>query len=123
MPISGGGGSATTFVACANLTGGTITHSGTIALQTLAASSLFGNSATVSGAMVAIPLASGLALNSGTLNTTLGLFDGTGINLSPGPSVTISLADQAASTLLGNFGTISGPAEPVTIGANLTLTS
>ena len=126
MPISGGGGGGgiTRIVTGANLTGGTIIASGTIGLQTLVASSLFGNSATVAGTLASIVLGGGLSFTSpGTINTTMGLFAGTGIEISPGPTSTVSLdSAQTASTILGNYGTVAGSARPVAIGSNLTLT-
>jgi hypothetical protein len=57
----------TEIVAGQGLTGGTITTSGTIALETIAASSLFGNPATVAGTMEAIGLGTGLKITSDTL--------------------------------------------------------
>lgn len=103
-PVNSGG--ISTIVAGANLNGGTITNSGTISLETIIASNLFGNSATIAGTMEPIAIGSNLTLvSNGTLNATGGL--GT---ITP-------------SSLVGNFGTVSGTVGAIAVGANLTLTT
>lgn len=103
VAISAGVGtiSAGSNIAITNPTGPTVT----VAVGTLAATSLFGNYGTVAGTMGAVTIGSGLSLApSGTLTAT----GGGGVTLS-------------AHSILGNDGTVSAAGTSVAIGANLTL--
>lgn len=131
VPGNGGGGGSTTIVAGANLTGGTITTSGTIGLETIAADSLFGNFGTVAGTLEAIAIGTNLTLtSSGTLNasgasgTTTTIVAGN--NLTGGTistAGTIGLETLAATSLFGNAATVAGTMAAVAIGTGLSLTS
>ena len=141
LSATGSGGSVTSVVAGAGLNGGTITtsgtlsanwqagtvtavgsdlaiNSGTIDITTIAATSLFGNSATTAAKPTAVAIGSGLSLSTaGTLSATGGSGSVTsvatsGAGISGGPITT-----TGTLTVEWNAGTVSA------LGTGLTLTS
>lgn len=96
-------GTTTTVVAVAPLTGGTITTSGTIGFETIAASSLFGNAGTAAGALSAVAIGPGLSLAAaGTLSV-----GGTAAPTLPGLTLAttplaVASGGLGAGTLLAN---------------------
>lgn len=118
-----------TVVAGSGLVGGTITSSGTISLDAIAAGELFGNAGTVTAVPAGIAIGTGLSLSTaGTLSSTISpgitqLVAGTGLS---GGTITgtgtVALQTIAADTLLGNVGTVSAIPSGVPIGTGLTVT-
>jgi hypothetical protein len=102
-----GGGSLASVTAGAGLSGGTITTTGTISLASIAASSLLGNSGTLSATPGAIALGGGVSISGGTLaNTGVVSFN------ARGGAVILSAADVTGaltySPLSNAGGTLSG---------------
>jgi hypothetical protein len=133
--VGGGGGSgvgtiaAGSNIAITNPTGPTAT----VALGTIAATSLFGNAGTVAGNLAAITPGANLTLTAaGTLNATGGTLVGVatiaaGSNIAitnpTGPTATVAVGTIAATSLFGNAGTVAGNLAAIAVGANLTLTA
>lgn len=125
LNASAASGTTTTIVAGNNLTGGTISTAGTIGLQTLAATSIFGNFGTVAGTMAAIGLGANLTIDAsaGTLNVgTLTVpHGGTGLTsgLSGGVlAFTSTTGISSSAPLAANHLVVGGGAglTPATIG-------
>jgi hypothetical protein len=109
LVATGGGGGIGTIVTANGLTangtaGGTLTANGTIGLETIAATSLFGNAATTAGTMAAVAIGSGLTLSSaGTLSSTSSSYTAAlGVVINSGTieiENSVTLAGTAAGTL------------------------
>lgn len=143
LVASGGTGTVYQIVAGAGLTGGTITSSGTIALDPFAAGitlttgtiyadysagtlGTFNTGLTLASgtltpnwqAPVISTIGAGLTIaTAGTLSADLAAI-GAGLALNSG---TVSLAAIAATTLLGNSGSVAATPTAIAIGANVTL--